>query len=100
MENLSDYIKDLTGEMKNRNYSYRTIKIYTSKLSGFLQFSQETKFEPLTRISKYLETIAGEESRRHSYMAIRLFYKLVLNKNCPYGRCKNQEKNSCHIDKK
>ena len=74
------FIIELVREMKNHNYSLRTIKLYSKKLRGFLDCANTNDYEPETRISKYLETIMSTEGRRHAYMAIRLFYKFVLKK--------------------
>jgi|WetSurMetagenome_2_1015567.scaffolds.fasta_scaffold742819_1 integrase/recombinase XerD len=81
---MDNYISDFSREMKNRNYSFRTIKLYSKKLQGFLDYAKTNDYEPELRISKYLEKIMSVEGRRHAYMAIRLFYKFVMKKSCPY----------------
>ncbi len=82
MDNLMEtFIK----ELRNRNYSRNTISAYSSLLVKFLEYAEQTRFEPEERIRNYLNGITDSpETVRLSYGAISLFYKLVLNKKCPY----------------
>lgn len=81
---MDNYYTDFKEILKVKNYSRRTITIYSSYLSDFLDFAESTNYKPELRIIKFLEKIDSEEVRRNSYNAVKLFYKLVLKKECPY----------------
>jgi len=81
---MVDNIVDFMKELKVRNYSIRTINLYGNTVKKFLDYSKKTKFEPKTRIINFLNEIDSEESRRLSYNAIKLFYEIIIKKECPY----------------
>ena len=82
---MKNYLDDFIREMKNRNYSRNTIRIYSGHLKNFLEFSRRTSFEPEKRIAVFLETEEkSPEQRRLAWSAIKLFYSVVLDKPCPY----------------
>lgn len=59
--------------------------MYSRHLRSFLEFCRKTNFDPGIRISKYLDKkVKTAETRRLAWSSIRLFYKLVLKKDCPY----------------
>jgi len=54
-------------------------------LRDFLRFGSETSFEPEVRISVFLEEKKSTaEQKRLAWSAIKLFYRLILLKKCPY----------------
>ena len=82
---MKNYLDDFIREMKNRNYSQNTIRIYSGHLKHFLEFSRRTCFEPEKRIAVFLETEeTSPEQRRLAWASIKLFYSVVLDKPCPY----------------
>ena len=82
---MKNYLDDFVREMKNRNYSRNTIRIYSGHLKHFIEFSRRTDFVPEKRIAVFLETEEkSPEQRRLAWSAIKLFYSLVLEKSCPY----------------
>lgn len=82
---MSKYIDVFTREMKNRNYSVRTVKLYSSYLSRFLEFSAGSSLSPGERIAEFLDKkLSSHEQRRLAWSSIKLFYKLVIRKECPY----------------
>lgn len=81
---MDDYISKFRDQLKIKNYSARTITIYSNYLKKFLEYSKKVSFTPEQRIIKFLKDIESEETRRNSYNTIRLFYKLIINKECPY----------------
>ncbi|WP_184747191.1 tyrosine-type recombinase/integrase [Spirochaeta isovalerica] len=82
---MKPYIEDFIREMKNRNYSANTIRLYSNNLKQFLDYSRENRFEPSRRIALFLEKRKNTpEQRRLAWSSIKLFYKLVLRKECPY----------------
>jgi len=71
--------------MKNRNYAANTIRLYSGSLNEFLEFSAKNRIEPSQRIALFLENEKNTaEQRRLAWSAIKLFYRLVLKKECPY----------------
>ncbi len=82
---MKNYLEDFTRELKNRNYSKNTVRIYTGHLKHFLEYSRKTDFDPERRIALFLENEeSSSEQRRLAWSAIKLFYTLVLDKPCPY----------------
>lgn len=82
---MGNYSEQFIREMKNRNYSRNTIRIYSIHIKHFLEFGARTSHDPEARISVFLEKkISTNEQRRLAWSAISLFYKLVLRKDCPY----------------
>ena len=82
---MKNYLGDFTRELKNRNYSKNTVRIYTGHLRHFLDFSRKTDFDPEKRIAVFLEKKkTSNEQRRLAWSSIKLFYSLVLEKECPY----------------
>lgn len=83
---MEKYLEVYIREMKNRNYAQNTIKIYSNHLQHFLEFGRMSNSDPKTRISVFLNNkIKTNEQRRLAWSSIRLFYKLVLQKECPYS---------------
>lgn len=82
---MEKYLEVYIREMKNRNYARNTIKIYSKHVENFLEFGRKLNFNPKTRISVFLNSeLKTNEQRRLAWSSIRLFYKLVLQKECPY----------------
>jgi integrase/recombinase XerD len=82
---MVDYLQMFVRELKNRNYARNTIKSYSVHLKHCLEYSQKTKLEPENRSAIFLENeISTIEQKRLAWSAIKLFYKLVLKKECPY----------------
>lgn len=83
---MKNYLDIYQREMKNRNYSRNTIRMYSIYLGQFLRYCQvDKKSEPAERIALFLQNQQKtSEQRRLSWSSIKLFYKLVLNKECPY----------------
>lgn len=82
---MKNYNEIFVRELINRNYARNTIKNYSSHLKHFLEFSVNTNFKPEERIGIFLETkTTTTEQRRLAWSAIKLFYKIVLKKQCPY----------------
>ena len=81
---MKELIDKFIQEMTVSNYSHNTIKNYTVKLKKFLEYAFTTDFNPYDRILNFLENCKSEENRRLAYNAIKLFYKKVLLKECPY----------------
>ena len=76
-------------ELKNRNYSLKTINIYKNKIKQYLKFFEQNKglLKDKTtsdKISIFIEKQNGYVSKRQAYSALKLFFKYVLKKNCPY----------------
>lgn len=83
---MSNYLKKFKVELENRNYARNTIKAYLYKLKAYFIFASNNKERAaVENISNFINSKKGEVSKRHSYYAIKLFYQLVLNKNCPYN---------------
>jgi integrase/recombinase XerD len=76
--------ESFTRELKNRGYAPNTIRIYRACLDGFLQYSAEKPLKPRDRISRFLASHDSQDMRRLAWNAIKLFYDLVLRKDCPY----------------
>lgn len=92
---MTDYYSIFVREMKNRNYSRNTIRVYSMHIKHFLEFCRQTKHDPRSRISVFLESkIKTSESRRLAWSSIKLFYELVLQKECPYklDRVRNRKR--------
>jgi site-specific recombinase XerD len=85
-KDMSDYLKSMQVEMKNRNYATNSINTYCDLLEQYLRFSERKKYlEPGERMKEYLYSLKDTaEKARLSYQAIKLFYVLVLKKDCPY----------------
>ena len=82
---MKNYLEDFRRELKNRNYSRNTVRIYTGHIRHFLEFSRKTDYEPEKRIAVFLEKEKhSNEQRRLAWSSIKLFYTLVLDKSCPY----------------
>lgn len=82
---MKNYLVLFQREMKNRNYAVNTVKTYTGYLERFLGFSRENDLDPAERIAVFLEKrLKSSEQRRLAWSAIQLFYRLVLQKECPY----------------
>ncbi|HPO50285.1 MAG TPA: tyrosine-type recombinase/integrase [Spirochaetota bacterium] len=81
---MEKYLEDFEKQLKIKSYSTRTKNLYTSEVKKFLEYSEKTNFQPRERIINYLNKIDSDESRRISYCAIKLFYEIVLKKECPY----------------
>jgi len=59
--------------------------MHFSNSRDFLRFGSETSFEPEVRISVFLEEKKSTaEQKRLAWSAIKLFYRLILLKKCPY----------------
>lgn len=73
------------SEMKLRDYSRKTVKSYSSYLYKFLSFAENhPDTEPADRIFLFLKNFDSSEVSYQAYASIKLFYKLVLKKDCPY----------------
>ena len=82
---MRDYLIEFKREMKNRNYARNTIRTYSAHIGHFLIFSRDSNYEPYKRIAVFLEEdVATPEQRRLAWSAIKLFYEIVLKKDCPY----------------
>ena len=82
---MRDYLIEFKREMKNRNYARNTIRTYSAHIGHFLVFSRKTNYEPYKRIAVFLEdNVSTPEQRRLAWSAIKLFYNIVLKKDCPY----------------
>ena len=82
---MRNYLEEFIRELKNRNYSKNTVRIYSGHLRHFLEFSRRTQYEPGQRISLFLEKEhKSAEQRRLAWSSVKLFYELILNKPCPY----------------
>lgn len=83
---MKQYLDSYIREMKNRNYSANTIRLYSGCLAQFLDYSEKNRIEPSRRIALFLEKEKNTaEQRRLAWSAIKLFYRLVLKKECPYS---------------
>lgn len=76
--------EEFLRELRNRGYAMNTLKIYGNSLRRYFEFEKKTNYEPDERISKFLSTQESMEGRRLSWNAVKLFYELVLKKECPY----------------
>lgn len=85
MEILLQYKKRLGEELKIRGYSVRTVQTYMYWLEKYLEFSiMYNKLEPERRLTVFLDNFDQKQpSRMHAYYAVKAFYELVLNKDCP-----------------
>lgn len=84
---------DLRQEMEIRGYSAKTVKVYRRGVELFLKECWEwPKKNPRERMKDFLWGLRGEEQRRIYYQGIRLFYRLVLRKPCPYVMDKSRRK--------
>jgi len=81
---MKNYLNNFIIELNNRNYASNTIKIYTSKLKKFFEFTAKTNYDPYNRILNFIGSIKSTESKRHAYTAVKLFYKYIIKKQCPY----------------
>jgi len=82
---MHDYLIEFKREMKNRNYARNTVRTYSAHIGHFLIFSRESDYEPYKRITVFLEEVVSTpEQRRLAWSAIKLFYEIVLKKECPY----------------
>lgn len=82
---MHKYLQQFEQELSIRNYSRRTIEMYTNALKGFLLFSQKNPIQPEKRIRDFLFQFKNHpESLRLKYNAIKTFYEFVLGKTCPY----------------
>ncbi len=82
---MRNYLGEFIRELKNRNYACNTIRTYSNHIKHFLTFSRESTYEPEERISVFLEQEkSSTEQRRLAWSSIKLFYEIVLKKECPY----------------
>lgn len=92
---MRNYLEDFIRELKNRNYARNTIRTYSNHIKHFLTFSRESIYEPEKRIAVFLEKEkSSPEQRRLAWSAIKLFFEIVLKKECPYklDRVKNRKR--------
>jgi integrase/recombinase XerD len=85
---MDDYLEKFKRELKIANYAYRTIKIYSSLLKKFFDFTDRNKkYSPEERIPVFLDKFTdSSEQRRLAYLSIKAFYEHVLKKECPYKK--------------
>ncbi len=82
---MGDYLIEFKREMKNRNYARNTVRTYSAHIGHFLVFSRKSEYDPYKRISIFLEEVVSTpEQRRLAWSSIKLFYDIVLKKECPY----------------
>ncbi len=81
---MENYPQSFERELRNRQYSLNTLKLYGRSIARFLEYKAAKNYNPEERISNFLASHESDESRRISWNAIRLFYQLVLHKECPY----------------
>lgn len=82
---MQNYQKLYKRELVNRNYAPNTIRNYSSYLTKFLQFAQNSNMKPDDRIADFLQNqLSTNEQRRIAWSAIKLFYRIILHKKCPY----------------
>ena len=82
---MRNYHEEFIRELNNRNYARNTIRTYSSHIKHFLTFSRKSTYDPENRISVFLEKEkSSPEQRRLAWAAIKLFYEIVLLKECPY----------------
>ena len=86
---MFSYYDMFIRELKNRNYSLTTIKIYGNKIKQYFNFYKKNqtvlKDKSLNdKISIFIEKQNDYVSRRQAYSAIKLYFKYVLKKDCPY----------------
>ena len=73
------------SELKLRDYSRQTVKSYSSYINKFLLFAADhSEVNPNDRVFLFLKIFESPEASYQAYASIKLFYKLVLNKECPY----------------
>lgn len=91
---IIDQVNNFNIELKNRNYSNNTIKIYLNTIKQFLSYSIKQKYNPSDRIKYFLNSIKSNEVKRLSYQAIKTFYTYVVKKPCPYllNKIKNKKR--------
>jgi integrase/recombinase XerD len=85
---MSDnFITAFRMEMKNRNYSHNTIHGYCCHVIRYITYSNKmAHLAPDVRLRQFLYSLRNShEQARLSYQAIKLFYQLVLKKECPYS---------------
>ena len=73
-------------ELRNRRYANNTIRLYTSAIRKFFEFARKnTALSPENRIACFLDGYANnEEAKRLAWCAVLSFYRVVVNKPCPY----------------
>jgi integrase/recombinase XerD len=82
---MFDLIKTFSMELHNHNYAKNTIKMYIRHVEKFIKYSEIFPYPPEERIRIFLyEYSDSYEQNRIAHHAIKLFYKLVLKKPCPY----------------
>ena len=83
---MENKLKTYVIELRNRNYARNTIKTYSRHIQHFLDYSnQNPAINPAERIPLFLDSYSESyEQKRIAYSAIRIFYKLVIKKECPY----------------
>ena len=92
---MRNYLDEFIRELKNRSYAKNTIRTYSGHLKHFLTFSRKSMYEPEKRIAVFLEKEkSSPEQRRLAWAAIKLFYDIVLKKDCPYklDRVRNRKR--------
>ncbi|MBN2444892.1 MAG: tyrosine-type recombinase/integrase [Spirochaetales bacterium] len=73
-------------ELKNHNYARNTIKAYGKHVRNFIEYSEKNPWEPEMRIRMFLDSFSDSfEQKRIAFNAIKLFYKMVIKKKCPYS---------------
>lgn len=85
-DRIKMYLNCFEQELIIRNYAFKTRKNYLNKLKQFLLFSFDNNhLIPYERIREYLNSISvSPEVVRQTFMAIKIFYDLVVKKECPY----------------
>jgi integrase/recombinase XerD len=85
-EKSNENLKSYSQELVNRNYARNIRSLYITALEKFLQFRILTSIkDPADKIKHFLSTVIVSNARRKQfYSAIKLFYELVPEKECPY----------------
>jgi len=91
---IIDQVNNFNIELKNRNYSNNTIKLYLNTIKQFLSYSIKQKYNPSDRIKYFLNSIKSNKVKRLSYQAIEAFYSFVTKKSCHYllNKVKNRKR--------
>ena len=84
---MDDLLMRFTIELKNRNYSRNTIKVYEPHIRNFIDYSNKNPSKlPEERIPLFLDAYKTTyEQKRLAASAIKVFYKYVIKKPCPYS---------------
>ncbi|MBN1299347.1 MAG: tyrosine-type recombinase/integrase [Actinobacteria bacterium] len=82
---MKDMLNHFKIELKNRNYAFKTIKMYLKAVDKFLLFASGNKYTPEERIPYFLEAFSeSPEQKRIAFCAVNAFYQYVIGKPCPY----------------